>query len=147
MSYILDALRKSESERQQQHLPGFADIPSAQRPKTTPVWIWLLVALLLVNATVLVVLLLDKEPAAGEQQVALPLPAADSASQPSFREVVNEAREQQPAPQTAAPVTTAPPPVAADSNSDTPGAPATAPQRRANRRQARSKWPHSRSLR
>jgi general secretion pathway protein B len=128
MSYILDALRKSESERQQQHLPGFADIPNARRPKSTPVWIWLLSALLLVNAAVLAVLLLDKEPAAGEKQVSLPLPVAGTDDQPSFREVVNEAREQVPAPQTAAPVAATPPPVTAVRNSRTPATPVTAPR-------------------
>ncbi|MEQ8205598.1 MAG: general secretion pathway protein GspB [Woeseia sp.] len=96
MSYILDALKKSESERQQQHLPGFADIPRAAQTRSTPVWIWLLVALLLINIVVLAVLLVDREPKAGIQQLELQVPAAASATEPAFRDLVNEAREQVP---------------------------------------------------
>ena len=94
MSYILDALRKSESERQQQNLPGFADIPGPRRSKSTPVWIWLLAALLLVNAAVLAVLLIDKEPPSSDRRETLELPVANNAAEPSFRDIVNDARDE-----------------------------------------------------
>lgn len=97
MSYILDALRKSESERQQQNLPGFADIPGAGRTRSTPVWIWLLAALLLVNAAVLAVLLIDKEPPSSNRREAIELPVTNSDAGPSFRDIVNDARDEVPA--------------------------------------------------
>lgn len=53
MSYILDALKKSETDRQRQDAPGIADVPSPSRDRKTPGWIWLLVGLLLINAVVL----------------------------------------------------------------------------------------------
>ena len=53
MSYILDALKKSESERQRQNAPGFADVPAQARPQKIPAWMCLLGALLLINAAVL----------------------------------------------------------------------------------------------
>jgi general secretion pathway protein B len=54
MSFILDALKKSESERQRQNAPGIADVPQATGPQPVPRWIWVLGALLLVNTVVLI---------------------------------------------------------------------------------------------
>ncbi len=116
MSYILDALKKSESERQQQHMPGFADIPRVAQSRSTPVWIWLLVALLLVNVAVLAFLLVDREPSSGMRQLELQVPAVASEEQPAFRDLVNEAREQ------VAPETAAPPPRSAATSSAPPAA-------------------------
>ncbi len=58
MSYILDALKKSEAERLRRDTPGFADVPQQARAARTPRWIWLVGALLLVNAIVVSALLL-----------------------------------------------------------------------------------------
>jgi general secretion pathway protein B len=53
MSFILDALKKSEAERQQQDAPGIASIPQGSRPKPSSKWIWLVFAVLAVNLAVL----------------------------------------------------------------------------------------------
>lgn len=60
MSFILDALRKSEHDRQRQSGPGLAEIPvAAARPRTN-VWATAAVALLIVNLVVVSVLLLRR---------------------------------------------------------------------------------------
>jgi general secretion pathway protein B len=58
MSFILDALKKSEIERQRQSLPGLMDTPAAQRRGRLPLWAVLLGVLLAVNIVVLIVVLL-----------------------------------------------------------------------------------------
>lgn len=57
MSFILDALKKSEIERQRQSLPGLVETPLAQR-RRLPVWALGLGALLAINIAVLTGLLL-----------------------------------------------------------------------------------------
>ncbi|HUF73374.1 MAG TPA: general secretion pathway protein GspB [Gammaproteobacteria bacterium] len=47
MSFILDALRKSESERQRDTPPTLARAPLAQVRHRIPVWTWALIAVLL----------------------------------------------------------------------------------------------------
>jgi general secretion pathway protein B len=58
MSFILDALKKSEVERQRQSQPGLMDAPTAQRHGGLPLWAILLGALLAINIVVLAVMLL-----------------------------------------------------------------------------------------
>jgi general secretion pathway protein B len=58
MSFILDALKKSEIERQRQSQPGLMDTPMAQRRARLPLWAILLGALLAINVIVLAVMLL-----------------------------------------------------------------------------------------
>src|SRR5271168_5150693 len=66
MSFILDALKKSETERQRQSLPGLMDTPAAQRRSRLPLWAMLLGALLALNVVVLSVMLMrGGGPAAG----------------------------------------------------------------------------------
>jgi general secretion pathway protein B len=62
MSFILDALKKSEIERQRQSVPGLIDVPSAKRRRTIPIWVWVLAGLLGINTAVLLVLLLRSPP-------------------------------------------------------------------------------------
>jgi general secretion pathway protein B len=64
MSFILDALKKSEIERQRQSQPGLMDTPTAQRRGRLPLWAILLGALLAINVVVLAVMLLRSTPAA-----------------------------------------------------------------------------------
>lgn len=96
MSFILDALKKSEAERQRKSTPGFADIPGARAPSGTPRWMWAVGGLLAINLAVLMVLLLrpgaETGPAAAVTQ-ALDLPEAKPA--PSVSELVNAARDSQ----------------------------------------------------
>jgi general secretion pathway protein B len=61
MSFILDALKKSEVERQRQSVPGLIDIPAATRRRAIPVWAWVLAGLLGVNVAVLTVVLLRSQ--------------------------------------------------------------------------------------
>jgi general secretion pathway protein B len=56
MSFILDALKKSEIERQRQSMPGLMDTPSARRSGGLPLWALLLGVLLVINAAVLAVI-------------------------------------------------------------------------------------------
>ena len=53
MSFILDALKKSESERLRKDAPGIASIPESSRQKSSSRWIWGVLALITVNLAVL----------------------------------------------------------------------------------------------
>jgi general secretion pathway protein B len=57
MSFILDALKKSELERQRQSIPGLMDSPAAAARPRFPLWAIALVALLGINLVVLVMVL------------------------------------------------------------------------------------------
>jgi general secretion pathway protein B len=54
MSFILDALKKSETERQQQSSAEFASVPSSSGSPNPARWLWMLGILLLVNFVVLI---------------------------------------------------------------------------------------------
>jgi len=58
MSFILDALKKSELERQRQSMPGLMDAPSSLRRRRLPLWAIILGCLLAINIVVLVVVLM-----------------------------------------------------------------------------------------
>ena len=60
MSFILDALKKSEIERQRQSVPGLMDTRVAERRKRLPVWAIALGALLAINLLVLTLALTRK---------------------------------------------------------------------------------------
>ncbi|HZF16915.1 MAG TPA: general secretion pathway protein GspB [Steroidobacteraceae bacterium] len=81
MSFILDALRKSENDRHRGTGPSFADVKSAGRARRVPI-LWLAIgALLLVNVAALIVLLVRRgDPA----QVSTPtMEPQTSAAQPA----------------------------------------------------------------
>jgi general secretion pathway protein B len=63
VSFILDALRKSEHERQRQSSPGIADLTSANTRTGLPLWAIALGGLLIINIAVVLVLVLRGEPA------------------------------------------------------------------------------------
>ena len=76
MSFILDALRKSEHARQKQTGPAFAEVPvMAARPRTNG-WATAAIALLVVNLVAVGVLLLRR---AGDDATAAPGPTTASA--------------------------------------------------------------------
>jgi hypothetical protein len=82
MSFILDALKRSDAERQQQGSTEFSSVPtSAQSPRAGR-WIWLLVILLAINLVVLLGVLLrpDEQPAA---PVTATSPPADDLAKPA----------------------------------------------------------------
>ena len=76
MSFILDALKKSENERQRTIGPSLADAP-ARRPQTErPWWAIAIGALLIVNLGVLIVALLrhSAAPVVNAPATAAPMP-------------------------------------------------------------------------
>lgn len=113
MSFILDALKKSEADRQRQSTPGIADVAEARDRNSTPRWLWIVMGLLAVNLVVLAVLLMRPAqepvspavavpPAATSQpaQTAEPMPTTEAATREapsSFSELVSEARQRSPA--------------------------------------------------
>jgi general secretion pathway protein B len=102
MSFILDALKKSEIERQRQTMPGLMDAPAALRRGRLPLWALLLGALLAINVVVLsVVLMRNGTPAtapAGARTASAPAPASASAPAPApARHDTTAAVEQKPA--------------------------------------------------
>jgi len=78
MSFILDALKKAESERHRASGPVLVDVRIAPRRHGLPAWAWVLGSVLLVNLLVLIWLLLRK-PA---PEVAAASPAAAVAGSP-----------------------------------------------------------------
>lgn len=94
MSFILDALKKSETDRQQQSSAEFADVPTSSGNPGVPRWLWALGALLAINLAVLLSLFLrpDVEPS-----VVVPSPRIETGAaivdKPSFAEKVADVRE------------------------------------------------------
>ena len=98
MSFILDALKKSEAERQRQNAPGIANVPDARSRKQSHKWVWIVVVLLAVNIAALTGVLYianqDSEPVI----ISAPVPAGNNEqSAASFSEIVREAKRTQPA--------------------------------------------------
>jgi general secretion pathway protein B len=99
MSFILDALKKSESERQRKGAPGIADVPLAARKAGGIRWSWIIGALLAVNLVALIALVLRRD--AGPEAQPVPIPA-QSAAQPQpatnrFADIVADAKRDAPA--------------------------------------------------
>lgn len=117
MSFILDALKKSETDRQQKGSGEFAGVPTSTRREQPPRWLWALGLLLAVNLVVLIGLLLRPDPS---PTVEVPPPAEPQTTQSApertevFAEQLAAARENAPrrqAPETAeVPITEPPPP-------------------------------------
>ncbi|MEA3244139.1 MAG: general secretion pathway protein GspB [Pseudomonadota bacterium] len=57
MSYILEALKKSEQQREIGHVPGISSVHENTAKSVTGNWLWLIVTVLLLNAGLLVLLL------------------------------------------------------------------------------------------
>jgi general secretion pathway protein B len=96
MSFILDALKKSEMERQRQSVPGLMDTRSSPRRSRLPVWAVALCVLLGINLLVLTFVLTRKS--APAPQASQPADAA------SAREVAAPPETQHFSPLDAAPV-------------------------------------------
>jgi general secretion pathway protein B len=104
MSFILDALKKSETDRQQQSGAEFTGVPTSPQSPTVPRWLWIVGLLLAVNLVVLIGLLLKPDQAEPVQASTLIDSTAhqqptDNAPQPSFKEQVAVARESPPSQQ------------------------------------------------
>jgi general secretion pathway protein B len=64
MSFILDALKKSENERQRHQGPSLADVPQRRPANERPAgWVFVVIALLVLNLIVFLVVLLRKHDA------------------------------------------------------------------------------------
>ncbi len=97
MSFILDALKKSETERQNQGTAEFANVPSSAGGPRAPRWLWLIAALLVVNVVVLLGLWLREEaPSVVPSHGALSQAAQQTDTDTSFAERVARARSNQP---------------------------------------------------
>ncbi len=97
MSFILDALKKSETERQQQTGAEFSSVPSSSGNPQSFKWLWFLGLLLLVNIAVLVGILMrpDKSPVVPATIEESPVEQR-TITEPSFEEKINEAKQNQP---------------------------------------------------
>lgn len=82
MSFILDALKKSENERQRQIGPSLADIPIRRARSERPWWAVAVAALLVINLGVLLVVLLRDRPSGTMATAAQPT-AQPQASAPT----------------------------------------------------------------
>ena len=104
MSFILDALKKSEIERQRQSMPGLIDTRPSLRRSRMPLWVAALCTLLAVNLLALTYVVLRKS--------TVPAPAARPAAAPLARAAAPEARPFSPldgAPEYAPEIPVAPP--------------------------------------
>jgi general secretion pathway protein B len=79
MSFILDALKKSEAERQRQDTPGIASIPAGGQQKGGLKWVWIIIGLLVINLAVVSGLALRKDATVEAPLANLAEPAAEAA--------------------------------------------------------------------
>ena len=79
MSFILDALKKSEAERQRQSGPGLMDASVAQPRRGLPLWAVIICGLLGLNVLILAVMLFRQQAPATSR----PAPAASAATHAS----------------------------------------------------------------
>lgn len=113
MSFILDALKKSETDRQQQSSAEFAGVPTGGSSSSVPRWLWALGLLLAINLLVLLGLFFrpetkplslpsipvteTHEPALNETALDESTPDESTLSEPSFAEKVAVAKQNAPA--------------------------------------------------
>lgn len=95
MSFILDALKKSESERQQQTPATFATVPSSENRPRAPRWLWVLGGLLAINLVVLLGLVIRSSGAPSDVAVideSAAISETPSQAVTSFAEQIEAAR-------------------------------------------------------
>lgn len=83
MSFILDALKKSETDRQEKGSAEFSGVPTSSRRESPPRWLWALGLLLAVNLVVLIGLLLRPD---ASPPIVVPAPATTQTTQASPEE-------------------------------------------------------------
>lgn len=111
MSFILDALKKSEVERQRKSVPGFSEIPSGRDTSHSNGWWWIGGCLLTVNLVVLLGLFLRPLP----REAVAPAPLQQTpvaASEASVSEPVKARKPDTRDPESEAAATLSPPAVA-----------------------------------
>jgi general secretion pathway protein B len=125
MSFILDALKKSESDRQQKNRPASAHIPTADAQSSSSRWLLIVGVLLLINVVVLLVVFLKPEPAGVDTSPATITETGQVEQVDSFRDLVANARDRQTSSAAAEAVPPTPAPLAGDRERaaiDTPAA-------------------------
>jgi general secretion pathway protein B len=105
VSFILDALKKSETDRQQQGSAECTGVPTSPGAPSVPRWLWVVGILLAINFTVLIGLLLKPDTVATSSAVPALTetsnsPIAETDSVPSFEEKVAAAQLNPPEQQT-----------------------------------------------
>ena len=99
MSFILDALKKSENDRHEQAEAEFATVPSSPDAPAAPRWLWILGGLLIINIIVVLGLMLrpDAQPDTSAPITASsPTPNTTAVAADSFSDQVAAARRKQP---------------------------------------------------
>ena len=119
MSFILDALKKSETERQQQSPAELAGVPTSHGNARVPRWLWALGLLLAISLVVLLGLLLrpDARPD-GSPSIAVTETPAPTADEADFAAQIATAKQNIPVRQEPSP---------ADPNTSRSAAPAVRP--------------------
>ncbi len=100
MSFILDALKKSETDRQRSNAPGIAHIAESGKKKHSGRWLWIVAGLLIINAAVLAALMArsGNPPETPAVQIALPVPTAAPPEEAAtrFSDIVADAKRSRP---------------------------------------------------
>ena len=101
MSFILDALKKSESDRQRESQPEPTYVPTGAGSSRPSRWIWIVGGLLLINIIVLLVFIFRPTPLTTSSPVVEHTPEpeaaqAEPAEAQNFRDIVTEAKDNQP---------------------------------------------------
>ena len=102
MSFILDALKKSENERQEQSSAEFSSVLSSSGNPSPARWLWMLGVLLLINFAILIGILIKPSPTASAIKLESATAIVENTSN-SFEEQVANAVDNQ---ATQAPVAT-----------------------------------------
>jgi general secretion pathway protein B len=78
MSFILDALKKSENDRQEHSDSEFKTVPSSPDAPTAPRWLWILGVLLTINIVVVLGLMLRSEQSPNPTSSQIPITGSPS---------------------------------------------------------------------
>lgn len=81
MSFIFDALKKSEADRLNKDTPGFSNVPDKAQEKSASHWIWIVVVLIVVNVSVLTLMFMKPDRVPDAAPVSPPTEAAVVAPQ------------------------------------------------------------------
>lgn len=113
MSFILDALRKSESERQRDSVASLSRTPLAIVRQHTPVWTWFLIGALSVALLTITAVWWRSDQGNSSSATGVPPSAAAASSMPESAPLEIASRDGQPAGNLAAPLATTAPQTAA----------------------------------
>lgn len=114
MSFILDALKKSESERQQSSSVDFAALPTNPVTPSIPRWLWMVGLLLVINVVVLLGILLREDRPVAVSVTTPSIVETERQDAGSFQDQVAAARLNVPARSNLTPVSAAEPGATSD---------------------------------